>query len=58
MVSEHVFPGIMLTVRDMASQVEGMEARMESLQSGFRKELDELHSTLQQLNPDEIMGDD
>ena len=44
-----------MTVREVASQVEGMEARMVTLQSEFRQELDGLHSTVLQLNPEELM---
>ena len=36
----------MVTVREVASQVEGMEARMVTLQSEFRQELDGFHSTV------------
>ena len=39
----------------MASQVDGMEARIVSLQSKMRQELDRIHSTVQQLNPKEIV---
>ena len=42
-------------MKDAASQVEGMETRMMTLQSEFHQELDGLHSTVQQLNPKEIM---
>ena len=37
----------MVTMKDM-------EARMENMQSGFRRELDDLHSTVRQLYPKEI----
>ena len=41
-------PRTMVTMKDM-------EARMENLQLGFRRELDDLHSTVHQLNPEEII---
>ena len=40
-------PRTMVTVKEM-------EARMENLQSGFQRELDDLHSIVLQLNPEEI----
>ena len=46
----------MVTVREVASRVEGMEARMVTLQSEFRQELDRLHSAILQLNPEELMA--
>ena len=55
MVSEHNASGTMVTVKDMCSQVEEMEVRMGTLESGLQQELDELHSTVCQLNPEEIM---
>ena len=45
-----------MTMKDVASQVEGMEARMGTLQSEFKQDLDGLHSTIQQLKPEEIMA--
>ena len=39
----------------MASQVDGMEAWIVSLQSKMRQESDGIHSTVQQLNPKEIV---
>ena len=46
----------MVTVWELASQVEGMEARMVTLQSEFKQELDGFHSTVLQLNPGELMA--
>ena len=54
MVSEHFFSRTMVTVKDLATQVEGMENRMVSLQSEFRQELDGINFTVQQLNPKEL----
>ena len=46
----------MVTMREVASQVEGMEVRMVMLQSEFRQELDGLHSTVLQLHPKELLA--
>ena len=54
MVSEYFFPRTMVTVKDLATQVEGMETRMVSLQSEFWQELDGINFTVQQLNPKEL----
>ena len=54
MVSEHVLSQTMVTLKDMASKVDGMEARIVSLQSEMRQELDGIHSIVQQLNSEEI----
>ena len=54
MVLEHDLPRTMVTLRDVASQMEGMEIRMQMLHTGFRQELDGLQSSIQQLNPKEI----
>ena len=44
----------MVTVKDLATQVEGMDNRLVSLQSEFRQELDGINFTVQQLNPKEL----
>ena len=44
----------MVTVKDLATQVEGMENRLVSLHSEFRQELDGINFTVQQLNPKEL----
>ena len=46
MVSEHVLSRTMVMLKDMASQVDGMEAGIVSLQSEMRQELDGIHSTV------------
>ena len=54
MVSEPDLPWTMVTLWDVASQMEGMEIRMATLHPGFQQELDGLHSSVQQLKPEEI----
>ena len=54
MVSEHNLPRTMVTLRDVTSQMEVMQIRIETLHTGFQQELDGLQSSVQQLYPEEI----